>query len=123
MEERLAAWPDLTPNADELERVTALMIAGVAAAQTEAPEPGESTFRLLCTVWAATAVGLYLAWDLFSGWLQLHPGARAVLIAVGCVSLVAPLLLIPVLHGRERSAQPEGGTALCYNDGSLLTEP
>jgi hypothetical protein len=113
MNDRFEAWPELSPDAAAMDRVTALMISGVEAVQTEAAEPGESQFRLLSGLWAAVAFGGYLAWNLLSGWFRLHPIGTAVLIAVACLSVVAPLVLVPILRDRERPAPNEGGTALC----------
>jgi hypothetical protein len=113
MDDLFASWPDLAPDQGAINHVTALMVSGVAATQTAPEEPGESQFRVLSAVWATVAIGCYLAWNLLAGWFQLHPIGTVVLIVVGCLSVVAPLLLVPILRDRDRPAPDKGGTALC----------
>jgi hypothetical protein len=123
----LDAWSELVPNPEAMERVMALMMAGVAAPAAANPaspatvaatavaaaEPGESQFRLLSYIWAAVALSTYLAWDLLAGWLQLHPAGIALLITFACVSLLAPLLLLPIIRSSEAPVIDEGGTIPC----------
>lgn len=113
-ESALDAWPDLAPNPEAMAQITALMMAGMADRQRKAATTaatvasGESQFRLLSYIWAAITLGIYLAWDLLAAWLQMHPAWMALLIAFACVSLLAPLVLLPIL-----SAIDEGGTSPC----------
>ncbi|MDB4896126.1 MAG: hypothetical protein JWN15_2388 [Firmicutes bacterium] len=115
----LGAWPELVPDPEAIDQVLALMLAGVAAPAAvaatamAAAEPGESQFRLLSYIWAAAALSTYLAWDLLAGWLQPHPAGIALLITFACVSLLAPLLLLPIVRTSEAPVTDEGGSIPC----------
>lgn len=100
----LQAWPELPPNRAAMERVTALMVAGMAAAHADAAEPGESHFRLLTIIWASIILGGYLTWDLLAEWFAANPVLTGLLSALGFLGLVTPLLLLPILTSTDEGS-------------------
>jgi hypothetical protein len=105
----LDAWSDLLPDPLAMEQVTTLMLNGVRTAQPlYTSEPGEVQFRLLTYVWVGVAFIGYLVWDLLSAWLAANPIMTGLLILFGCLSLLAPLLLLPIL-----AATNEGSSSPC----------
>jgi hypothetical protein len=105
----LDAWSDLVPDPLMMEQVATLMLNGVRTAQRlQTSEPGEDQFRLLTYVWAGVAFGGYLVWDLLATWLAANPIMTGLLILFGGLSLLTPLLLLPIL-----SATDEGSSSPC----------
>jgi hypothetical protein len=117
LKESLDAWPDLTPDPQAMERTSQRMISRFTALRATAAEDLiEPQFRLLTIVWAAIAIIVYLAWPYFSRFFIDYPSCGTLLACLAGLSLLAPLLLLPLLRGERAetiSFQSNGGNTKC----------
>ncbi len=110
---RLQSWPELAPDTLTMQRIALRMNNQLAALRAASAESfGEPQFRLLLTTGAALAVLVYLAWPYISDFLAENPWCEFALLCVVVLSLIAPLILLPLLragNGEAILSQPQEG--------------
>ncbi|MBZ5512881.1 MAG: hypothetical protein LAN70_17175 [Acidobacteriia bacterium] len=110
---RLKSWPELAPDTLAMQRIALRMNHQLAAWRAASAESlGEPQFRLLLTAGAALAVLVYLAWAYISDFLAENPWCEFALLCVVVFSLIAPLILLPLLragNGEAILSQPQEG--------------
>jgi hypothetical protein len=114
---RLQSWPELAPDALAMQRTALRMNHHLAVLHAaSANSLGESQFRLLMTTGAALSVVAYLAWPYISDFFAENPWCEFMLLCVVVLSLIAPLVLLPLLRaGRGETILPQshGGLPTC----------
>ena len=117
LDRRLQSWPELSPDALTMRRTALRMNNHLAVLRAASADSlGEPQFRLLMTTGAALTVVVYLAWPYIADFLAANPWCEATLLGVAILSLIAPLVLLPLLRaGRSETVlpQPNGGVPTC----------
>lgn len=114
---RLQSWPELSPDGLAMQRTALRMNNHLAVLRAASADSlGEPQFRLLMTTGAALSVVVYLAWPYVADFLAENPWCEFTLLCVVVISLIAPLVLLPLLRaGRGETVlpQPHGGFPTC----------
>jgi hypothetical protein len=117
LDRRLQSWPELAPDALAMQRTALRMNSHMAILRAASTDSlGEAQFRLLRTTGAALTVLAYLAWPYISDFLAANPWCEFTLFCVVVLSLIAPLVLLPLLRaGRGETVMPQshGGFPTC----------
>lgn len=117
LKELLEAWPKLVPDPLAIERTVQRMVSQMAALRTPPAEDlSEPQFRLLEAIWTAAAAAVYLAWPYISDFFTEYPSCRIALACLAGLSLLAPLVLLPLLRTERVEtvpSQPKGGHTTC----------
>ncbi len=110
----LQVWPELVPDPMAMQRTALRMNSRMTALRSaSADSVGEAQFRFLLTASAAIAVIAYVAWPYIAEFLTASPGFEVVLLCIVVLSLLAPLILLPLLRansGETLMSLPERGT-------------
>ena len=117
LDRRLQGWPELAPDALAMQRTTLRMNHYLAVLRAASEDSlAEPQFRLLMTTGAALSVVVYLAWPYISDFLADNPWCEFALLCVVVLSLIAPVVLLPLLRaGRAETVLPQshGGVPTC----------
>jgi hypothetical protein len=117
LDRRLQSWPELAPDALAMQRTALRMNNHLAALRAASADSlGEPQFRLLLTTSGALAVLVYLGWPYIADLLAENPWCEFTLLCVAVLSLIAPVVLLPLLRASRSETilpQPHGGLPTC----------